>query len=96
MDLVKRSPFTSLSIILLSNDLDTFLMDFFRGQQCVIEYGEFGRFRVLAVGAPPEANYLAIKQQLELLERQDKLSFSELAIGESMCRMCPATTDRAR
>jgi hypothetical protein len=80
-ELVEASPFTSLSIILLTNDMDTFLMDFFRGQQCVIEYGEFGGLRVLAVGVPPAANYAAIRQQLGILEAAEKLSFSELALG---------------
>jgi len=78
--LIEGSSFTSLSIIVLDPEMDTFLMDFFRGQQCVLEYGEFGSYRVLAVAIPPYADYTEIRRQLAILEGQSKLSFAELAV----------------
>lgn len=54
-DVVEESPFASLSIIILDSSMDRFLMDLLRGFGCVLEYGEFGAYRVLAVAVPPHA-----------------------------------------
>lgn len=45
----EQSSFSSLSVIILDPSMDTFLMDLLRGLQCVVEYGEFGAWRILAV-----------------------------------------------
>lgn len=56
-------------------------MDLLRGLGCVIEYGEFGVFRVLSVAIPESADYVELRNQLENLEKQNKLSFEELAVA---------------
>lgn len=81
VELLEPSTYTALSIILFDESLETFLMDLFRGLRCVIEYGEFGPYRVAAVAVPQEADYFSIRQQLELLESQEKLSFAELSLA---------------
>ena len=80
-ELVAESDYTSISIILLSREMDVYLMDFFRGHNCVIEFGEFGSFRMLAVAVPPSEDYRLIRRQLEILEGDEKLSFAELAVS---------------
>ena len=82
-ELVEESGFTSISIILLDSAMDSFLKDLLRGHQCVIEYGEFGKFRMLAVAVPATENYSNLRRQLTELEGQGKLSFAELAIAGS-------------
>jgi hypothetical protein len=80
---VEPSEFTSIAIILLDSAMDTLLMDLLRGLGCVIEYGEFGTFRVLAVAVPATTNYPALRLQLEGLEADSKLSFSELSVAHA-------------
>jgi hypothetical protein len=80
-EVVTASDYTSVSIILLDSSLDVFLMDFLRGLECVIEYGEFGSFRMVAVAVPANTNYLVIRAQLVVFEAQSKLSFAELAVA---------------
>ncbi len=81
---VEPSEFTSVAIILLDSAMDTLLMDLLRGLECVIEYGEFGTFRVLAVAVPATTNYPALRRQLEGLEADSKLSFSELSVAHAL------------
>jgi len=81
VDLVEGSAFTSVAIIILDPAIDVFLMDLLRGLNCVLEYGEFGSFRVLAVAVPASTNYRELRQQLEHLETQSKISFAELAVA---------------
>ena len=57
-------------------------MDLFRGLGCIIEYGEFDSFRVLGVAVPESVDYKKLRIQLEYLELQSKLSFSELAVAD--------------
>lgn len=78
---VEESPFTALSIILLDVSMDRFLMDLLRGLGCVLEYGEFGAYRVLAVAVPPRIDYRPLRTQLEDLERRELISFAELSLA---------------
>jgi hypothetical protein len=80
--LVSESGFTSISIILLDAAMDNFLMDLFRGHRCVVEYGEFGKLRMLAVAIPSIEDYSKLRPQLVALEAQGQLSFAELAIAD--------------
>lgn len=80
-EVVNASDFTSLSIIILDQSMDTLLMDLLRGLDCVIEFGEFGAYRVLAVAVPAATDYEGLRQQLQSLEDQGLLSFAELAVG---------------
>lgn len=81
VSLVEGSTFTSISIIILDIAMDVFLMDLLRGLDCVIEYGEFGNYRILAVAVPASSNYKSLRERLVILEAQSKLSFAELAIA---------------
>jgi hypothetical protein len=81
VELIEGSTFTSISIIILDASMDVFLMDLLRGLNCVIEYGEFGKFRVLAVAVPASTDYSQLRIQLEHLETKSMISFAELAIA---------------
>lgn len=80
-EVVEQSQFTTLSIIIMDQSMDSFLMDFFRGSDCVIEYGEFGAYRVLAVAVPSSVEYAPVREQLQSLEDQGLISFAELAVA---------------
>jgi hypothetical protein len=75
---VRPSSYKSISIIILDESMDRELMDDLRGRDCVIEYGEFGVFRMLAVGVPPATDYVAIKALLDKHELDGKISYAEL------------------
>lgn len=79
-EVVEESPFASISIILLDKAMDRFLMDLLRGFGCVLEYGEFAAYRVLAVAVPPRVDYEPLRRQLTDLEGRGLLSFAELAL----------------
>ena len=73
------SGFKALSVILLDDSLDVELLDLLRGLQCVIEYGEFGNLRMVAVGVPDSVDYIpTIRNSLDEYERLGKLSYAEL------------------
>lgn len=74
------STFKAISIILLDPVLDTALMDLFRHQETVIEYGEFGTLRMVGVGIPSTVDYDRIKAELDKYERLGKLSYAELVV----------------
>jgi hypothetical protein len=82
VELIEPSEFTSISIILLNELMDRFLMDLLRGLDCVVEYGEFGVYRVLAVAIPPSTDYASLKAQLADLEKEEQISFAELSIAQ--------------
>lgn len=79
--LIQESTFTSISVIIIDREMDVFLMDLFRGLNCVIEYGEFGSLQILGVAVPASTDYQKLRVQLEFLELQSKLSFSELVVA---------------
>jgi hypothetical protein len=74
----KVSGFKAISIILFDDSLDIELLDLLRGLQCVIEYGEFGRLRMVAVGVPESVDYIPIRNSLDGYEQLGKLSYAEL------------------
>lgn len=76
---VHESDFSSISIILLDASADEFLMDVLRGKDCVIEYGEFGPYRVLAVAIPTETAFKEVAAQLQSLEDRGSISYAELS-----------------
>jgi Domain of unknown function (DUF4265) len=82
IDLVESSPFTCISIILLDATMDQFMMDLLRGMDCVIEYGEFGVYRVLAVAVPPSAAYTSLRATLDDLEARELISYAELCVAQ--------------
>ena len=72
------SGFKAISIILLDESLDVGVLDLLRGLHCVIEYGEFGDLRMVAVAVPPSVDYTPIRHSLDEYERLGKLSYAEL------------------
>jgi hypothetical protein len=72
------SGFKAISIILFDDSLDVELLDLLRGLQCVIEYGEFGNLRMVAVGVPGFIDYSPIASAFAQYERLEKLSYAEL------------------
>ena len=77
---VEQSRFTAISIVIFNSSMDVFLMDLLRGLGCVVEYGEFGVYRVLAVAVPESTDYAPLREQLQSLEDRELISFAELAI----------------
>jgi hypothetical protein len=75
---VKPSTYKAISIIILDAEMDRQLMDDLRGRDCVVEYGEFGVYRVLAVGVPSSSDYVAIRALLDGHKAKGKISFAEL------------------
>jgi hypothetical protein len=80
-EVIEQSSFTSLSIIILDLSMETFLMDLLRGFDCIIEYGEFGVYRVLAIAVPDTTEYAPLREQLQSLEDRELISFAELAVS---------------
>jgi hypothetical protein len=77
---VEQSKFTSVSIIALDESMNVYLMDVLRGRDCVIEYGEFGAYHLLAVALPESVDYAALRTELQSLEDRELISFAELAV----------------
>lgn len=75
---LKQSTFKALSIILLDSKMDILIMNLFGGKDCVIEYGEFGAMRMVAVGIPDSTNYAALQKELDAYENAGMLSYAEL------------------
>ena len=75
---LKQSTFKAISIIIMDSKMDVSIMDLLRGQNCVIEYGEFGALRMVAVAIPESADYMAIKKVLDDYEKAGLLSYAEL------------------
>lgn len=78
---VEQSSFTSLSIIVLDSIMDSALMSLFRGLDCILEYGEFGAYRMLAVAIPESVDYAKLRDQLVRFEDAERISFCELAVA---------------
>lgn len=72
------SGFRAISIILFDHSLDVHLLDLLRGFHCVIEYGEFGALRMMAIGIPAAVDYGPIRASLDEFERRGSLSYAEL------------------
>lgn len=81
-EVIEPSEFASISIIILDSSMDEFLMELIRGFDCVVEYGEFGVYRVLAVAIPDATNYALLREKLRLLEDGEQVSVAELALPD--------------
>jgi hypothetical protein len=79
----ERSIYTSLSIVIFDDSIGEELKKIFDGHGCVMEYGEFGIVHVFAVAVPIHAPYTKMREQLQALEAEEKISFAELALVES-------------
>lgn len=75
---LNQSTFKAISIIIIDSKMDVAIMDLLRGKDCVIEYGEFGALRMVAVGIPESADYVDIKKSLDDYEKAGMLSYAEL------------------
>ena len=75
---VDRSDFVPMSIILLDSHVDDEVTALLRLNDCVIEYGEFGAYRMLAVAVPPHVAFEPLREQLLDLEELARISVAEL------------------
>jgi hypothetical protein len=75
---VGKSDFVPMSILLLHDDVDDWLMGLLRANGCVIAYGVFGAYRMLAVAVPPQAAFAPLREQLLALEELGRISVAEL------------------
>ena len=75
---VKKSDFVPMSIILLESGVDDEVMALLRLHDCVIEYGEFSGYRMLAVAVPPHVAFEPLREQLLDLEEVARISVAEL------------------
>jgi Domain of unknown function (DUF4265) len=75
---VKKSPFKAISVIILDEEMNSKLMDLFRGRNCVIEYGEFGQLKMVAIAIPETEDYQLIRDSLEAFECAGMISYAEL------------------
>ena len=77
----ENSPYTSISIIILDETVSEDLKDLFNGLDCVMEYGEFGVYKVFAVAIPSSSPYFDVRKKLEMYEDSGRISFAELALA---------------
>lgn len=75
---VKQSSFKAISIIFWSDEVRGRIIDEFQGKDCIIEYGEFPGYRMLAIAIPHTTDYTEIKSVLDVYERDGDLSYAEL------------------
>jgi len=75
---IERSDCLGMSIIILDDTVDARLNAALGGKDCIVEYGEFSGYRVVAVAIPPQVDYGALKAQLSELEHRDLISLAEL------------------
>jgi hypothetical protein len=77
-DCLKQSDYKAISVILLNSDMRARLIDDFQGSECVIEYGEFPGYQMLAIAVPGTADYVYLRGVLDTYEAEGRLSFAEL------------------
>lgn len=75
---VKPSDYKAISVILMEPAIRTLLIDDLRGKNCIIEYGEFPGFKMLAIAIPKTTDYGPIKLLLDEYQNSEKLSYAEL------------------
>ena len=77
----ENSSYTSVAILIFDDSIMDDVKQIFNGQDCIMEYGEFGGFHVFSVAIPESSSYFKLRQELESLEAQEKISFTELALA---------------
>ncbi len=75
---VSASTYKAISVILLDSSVRSRLMDEIDWKECIVEYGEFPGFEMLAIAIPDVVDYRRIRSLLEQCESQGHLSFAEL------------------
>jgi hypothetical protein len=75
---VKQSNFKAISIIFWTDEVRDRIINEFQNKSCIIEYGEFPGYHMLAIAIPHTTDYTAIKSSLDAYESDGDLSYSEL------------------
>jgi hypothetical protein len=75
---VGKSDFVPMSVILFDDDVDEAVMTLLRVDDCVVEYGEFDGYRMLAVAVPPGVAFEPLREQLLDFEELGRISVAEL------------------
>jgi hypothetical protein len=75
---VRPSTYKAIAVILLGSNVRQRLMDNFDWKDCIVEYGEFTCYKMLAIAIPGIADYAPIRAVLDLYEKDEQLSFAEL------------------
>lgn len=70
----------SLSIIFLEEGHGDELIEFLKMKNCYCEYGSFNNSEMLAVSVPKDSDYEEIFSYLSNLEKEEVISFAELAV----------------
>jgi hypothetical protein len=80
IECVEQSTFKAISIILWSKEVGDRLVKDFHGKDCIIEYGEFPGYKMLAIAIPHSTDYAVIKSSLDKYEGIEDLSYAELVV----------------
>lgn len=75
---VQQSSYKAISVIFLTDDVKISLLDDFDWGDCIVEFGEFPGYRMLAIAIPGTADYARIKSLLDAYESDGQLSYAEL------------------
>jgi hypothetical protein len=75
---VKQSKYKAISVILLNSTIREQLINDFQDKDCIIEYGEFIGFKMLAIAIPHTTDYIPLKALLANYQENDELSYAEL------------------
>lgn len=78
--IVIESGHKAISVIFIDNSCQEELFKSLRALGCYVEFGEFPDYDMLAAAIPPDINYSTIKQALDALENEGKISFAELCL----------------
>lgn len=70
----------AISVIFIDNSCQDELFQFLKGLGCYVEFGEFPEYDMLAAAIPPDVAYDNIRKELDTLENEDRISFSELCL----------------
>jgi len=75
-----ESGYRAISVIFIDNSYQEELFQSLKVLGCYVEFGEFPEYDMIAVAIPPDLNYDEIKQKLDKLETEGKISFAELCL----------------
>jgi hypothetical protein len=80
VECVEQSTFKAISVILRNKAVGDRLIKDLHGKDCIIEYGEFPGYKMLAIAIPHSTDYAAIKSLLDQYECIEDLSYAELVV----------------
>jgi hypothetical protein len=78
VDCVVQSTYKAISIILLDDVIRSEIIERLDKTDCIIEYGEFPGYKMLAIAVPENADYSKIRDFFEDAAANMQLSYAEL------------------